>query len=215
MGKFEQSIHIPVHDSQRTLTFSSHRDARVWVDKEVKGWSEFDATSISDPHLRNYWQEQVENFPRQVSNTLQAIEQAQPGISDNELSGLRSNLINALNPLGQGLRMCRDSRWFPHIVDLWKVSPDAAALVLIAARSDAPSLMGNFGQGFPFAALVKAILRTGKAKGSDDWLQPQRDEIAALKSELELTRDQLRQQADEIGAIAAAHTQAEAVSHRP
>lgn len=207
MTKLLRQIELNIPGSARDVTFTTQKDVRTWVDKELEIWNKFNLKEISDQRLRNHWQEQI-HYVNRVVQTITAIEQYKDS-DPTVLQRLQQELDNALNLIRQGQQSTRYSPWYPYIVDLWKQSPDAAALVLLASRPDGANLLGRFGEGYSFVSLVRLILRTGKGEGADEWLQPQRDELAALHNELERARDEHRTSTDQLGLAAEAQAGAE------
>lgn len=205
--KLLRPIEVKIPNTTRIITFSTQKDARIWVEKEHEIWSKLKPKEVPDPRLRQHLQEQNQYIER----TLQTIAAAEQYKDTDQaaLQKLHQEFDNSLNFIRQGQQCTRYSPWYPHIVDLWKQSPDAAALVLLASRPDGVKLLGTFGNGYSYVSLIRLILRTGKGDGSDEWLQPQRDELAALHGELERVRDDHRTSIEHLTLAAEAQTVAD------
>ena len=180
----------------RELQFKTTRDVERWADIERKFWFDVDVTHIHSS-LRQQWERQ-KNFFAEASSILvefnRRIEQKQDG----EARQFNENLRNHFNRLASGDIISSEHEFYPAIRDLAKTSPSLAAMLLVAAKSDAEQMFGNFGQyGLPFSSVIRLILQYGRSKGTRDWLQPQRKELTALKNDFQGGLNDLRASFDE------------------
>lgn len=205
-------INVTLPGGVRELRFQTTKDVARWIAAEEPFWASVDVQHIN-PHLSQQWRQQRGFFSGTTSILLEyerRIEQSQEGEARQFIDNLRSHF----NRLVNGEIISSDHEFFPAIVDLAKTSPSMAAMLLVAAKNDADSTLGNFGQyGLPFSSIIRLILQYSRSKGTRDWLQPQRKELTGLKDDFQGGLNELRASFDEQSEAIAQQRKAEEQAH--
>ena len=205
-------IRVMLPGGARELQFKTTRDVARWADSERSFWSDVDVQHING-HLSQQWQQQV-GFFAGIASILQEYERRIEQNQEGEARQFNDNLRSHFNRLVNGEIISSDHEYYPAIRDMARTSPRVAAMLLVAAKNDADSVLGNFGQyGLPFSLVVRLILQYGRSKGSRDWLQPQRKELTSLKDDFQGGLNELRSSLDEQGEAITQQREAEKQAH--
>lgn len=180
MATLIREIQITLFAGQRQMSFTTVEDLEGWLEIEGSFWLESSRRPV-DSNLINYWNEQSNFFAHAINYTKKYASYLEESNAQ-RAQQIHDVLNSHLQRLGSGEIVTSDSELFPAIVDLSTHSVDVAALVMLAARSDADSTLGRI-SNTPVKALVKLSLLNSRAKGSKDWLIPHRKELTALQSQ--------------------------------
>ncbi|AXK72025.1 hypothetical protein DWG18_06845 [Lysobacter sp. TY2-98] len=193
MNRFPEPISARVYGTSRVLTFQTAEDVIAWADKERSVWQSFPVEGLTSAILRAYWDEQ-----RSYADVLRSQASQYLTLSDEERGntvggGIRHQIAANLGLVEQGIRLTADLPALPAVERLWPQAPDVAALIVVAGRTDAANILGNFGPNLTFASLGRAFELFAEGQPAEDpkWLRAQREEIAQVVSTLEALRSGL------------------------
>lgn len=175
-----EEIEFTLFETPRRLVFTTAEDLDRWLESEGSFWHE-KMKWPQDQNLVNYWIEQSSFFSTArnlTANYVNAIHESDEG----RARQIHRRIVSHLTGLTTGTIVSSDNDLYPAIVDLATHNSDVAALVMLAARSDANNLLGHMSSA-PVRSLIQLSLLNSRAKGSKDWLTPHRKELTGLQSQ--------------------------------
>lgn len=191
MSKLLSEIRFTIPGNDRETHFSTTKDAERWLDVEEQFWGSVPLSNVNQ-NLKNQWQQQT-GFYGVARSHIREFEDRIARAQEGEALQFNHALQQHFSSVANGTVITSSHAFYPAIVDLAATHPDLAAMLLSAARSDAINTLGGFGNiGLPVRSIFELIVQYGRSKGTRDWLQPQRKELASLKGEYQDGLDQIR-----------------------
>jgi hypothetical protein len=191
MSKLISEIRFTVPGSGQETHFSTTKDVERWLEAEEQFWKSVDVSNVVH-NLKQQWQQQT-GFFDVVRSHIREFEDRLSRNQESDARQFNQALQQHFANVSNGIVLTSDHGLYPAIVDVAATHPDLAAVLLSASRSDAVSTLGGVGNlGLPVRSIVELIVQYGRSKGTRDWLQPQRKEVAALKSDYQNGLDQMR-----------------------
>jgi hypothetical protein len=206
----EVSFMIPGHAEKK---FSTPKDLLHWIEAEETFWTTVNVEKVNG-NVKSAWRQEI-SFFNQAKGLAQEFERKLEKNQENEARQLNQQLQQHVANVSNGNIITSDHDFYPAIVDLAKISPESAAILLSAARSDAINKLGAVGNfNLPLRSIFELMLQYGRAKGTRDWLQPQRKELAALEGEYRSGLDQVRAAFDQQESDISLQKESAANSHQ-
>ncbi len=213
MTKLVNEFSVSLPDNGKELRFNTTKDLLRWANAELAPYQGIDAKRIGNSNLRSIWDQHISFFNHVIENSNQ-FDQKIKLKQEGEAKSINDSIRNSFSNVSNGIYITSGHELYPAIFDLARTSPDLGAILLVTLRKDSTNTLGQLGQfGIGFNQIIKLAINAARSKGSRDWLQPQRKELAALKDESQSTLDSIRKALDDQNAAIATQRDDEATEH--
>lgn len=188
-------ISIPVPKTDRIIHWTSLEDVRLWAEAEQEFWRPLEVGVLNSGNLQQAWSVQ-QQFASNVLHLVTAF-QALPGErqTPSAQQELQQSLQNNAQVIQEGRRLVLDNPLAPRLVELWRISPEAAVVAAVSTWPESGAYLGNFGNNIP-VGMLGPVFAARTDKVSPEWLEATRAQLQGLANELERARDRHRSQLD-------------------
>jgi hypothetical protein len=200
-------------NADRVLHFDRTEDVTKWVENELQNWTL--KQSPSHRQLGQAWDsqrnglQQIANFARQLEPLISASpppsERAQQDITQT-----LNHLRNSLTPIAQGTLLTAEHPSYRFIADLAQKDADAAAMLLLAWRSDGTQAISRLAPPAPLDVVVRIGVDLAESGEKSGDIDAYRRQLASVGNETGKTlaglREMLKKEAAAAEQLATEHT---------
>jgi hypothetical protein len=193
MSDLPSKLEVPVWGGiDRILTFERAEDVVGWAEREASSWPP--DCVIRTNALKQQWTQQhssflnIANQARQLDGWLKSPEE--PGHVQ-QVSQTFQSLQNRMRSVSQGTLLTSDHPNFGYITEIAKKDGDAAAVLMLASRSDGAGTLQNAGPPLDAIARLGVEFVDGSKQG--EAIAAHRKALASLKSSTEKELTALRE----------------------
>lgn len=214
MSDLPQTLETPVWRSAgRVLRFERTEDVIKWTEGELQNWTL--KQNARNRSLAQAWDnqrnglQQIANFARQLEPLVSApkpiTERAQQ-----EIGQAFDRLRNSLTPISQGTILTAEHPYYRFIAGLAQKDGDAAAMLLLALRSDGTETISRLGSPAPLDVMVRIGVELAECREESEDIDAYRRQLASICNESGKTladiREVLKQEAGAAGEMETQHS---------
>lgn len=203
MSKLTNPLDMPVWGvAGRTLHFERTGDLIRWAEEEIKHWT-FEQAPKAQALQRPFEEQrtslsQVANWARQLEPLLSSPEPVSMS-AQQSIAQANNNLLGILNSFGGGARLTSEHPNFRFIAGLVEKDVDAAAILLIASRSNAHQALLSLGQNLPHEAIARMSVSVAEMEEGKD-VAAYRSKLSSVSNDAEKVLSSMRSEMDKESA---------------